>query len=179
MTDTYALAGEYVTAALMSVALPKEQRGTELDPLVVALPDGYASAAQNAAVEIVAGVFDSPSGNKAFLRSVLSRWAMKHQESSAPPEPAKPKTAHEFTIGFDVRTWTTFEAYDLTPEQVEMLESQTGDDLTAEALDLLRSLSLYESGRMSEVSTESDDAPDPFYEGNNPSLIHFDEVEVD
>lgn len=178
MTDTYALAGEYVAAALMSVALPKEQRGTELDPLVVALPDGYASAAQNAAVEIVAGAFGSPTGNKAFLRSVLRRWAMGRQES-APPEPPKPKTSHEFTVGFDVRTWTTFEAYDLTPEQVEMLESQTGDDLTAEVLDLLRSLSLYESGRMRKVSTESDDAPDPFYEGNNPSLIHFEEMEAD
>ena len=177
MTDAYTLAGSYATAALMSAALPKEQRGTELDPLVEGLPDGYASAAQNAAVEIVAGAFDSPTGNKAFLRSVLRRWAMTHQES-APPEPQKPKTAHEFTIGFNVRTWTTFEAYDLTPEQVEMLESQTGEDLTAEVLDLLRWLSLYESGRMSKVSTESDDAPDPFYEGNNPSIVYFDEVEA-
>ena len=124
MTNAHTLAGEYVTAALMSVALPKEQRGTELDPLVVALPDGYASAAQNVAVEIVAGAFDSPTGNKAFLRSVLRRWAMKHQTSTTPPEPPKPKTAHGFTVGFDVRTWTTFRAHDLTPEQVELLESQ-------------------------------------------------------
>lgn len=177
MTDVYTLAGSYATAALMSVALPKEQRGTELDPLVVALPDGYASAAQNAAVEIVAGAFDSPTGNKAFLRSVLRRWAIGRQESVAPPEPPKPKTAHEFTVGFDVRTWTIFRAHDLTPEQVEMLESQGGDEPTAEVLGLMRSL--LESGRMSKVSTESDDAPDPFYEGNNPSLIYFDEVEVD
>ena len=175
MTNVSTLAGEYVTAALMSVALPMEQRGTELDPLVVALPNGYASAAQNAAVEIVAGVFGSPTGNKAYLRSVLRRWAMKHQES-APPEPPKPKTTHEFTVGFDVRTWTTFRAHDLTPAQVELLESRCSDEPTAEVLGLMRSL--LESGRMSEVSTESDDAPDPFYEGNDPSIIDFEEVEA-
>lgn len=177
MTNVFTLAGEYVTAALMSVALPKEQRGTELDPLVIALPDGYASAAQNAAVEIVAGAFDSPTGNKAFLRTVLRRWAMKYQSSFPPPEPPKPKTAHEFTIGFDVRTWTTFRAHDLTPEQIEMLESRSDDEPTAELLDLMRSL--WESGRMDETLTETDDMPDPFYEGNNPNLMFFEEVEVD
>ena len=141
------------------------------------LAGSYASAAQNAAVEIVAGAFDSPTGNKAFLRTMLRRWATGRQKSTTPPEPPKPKTTYEFIVAFDVRTWTTFRAHDLTHEQVEMLESQAQSDTTAEALGLMRSL--FESGRMSEVLTESDDAQDPFSEYSNPSIIDFEEVEAD
>lgn len=168
--NTYALAGEYATAALMSVALPKEQRGTELDPLVVALPDGHASAAQNAAVELIAGAFDSPTGNKAFLRTMLRRWAMKHQES-APPEPPKPKTIHEIVVAFDVRAWVTFEADDLTPEQIEMLKADFQDETGGEALAAMRDL--LESGHMREIDFQTEDNLDPLSGYNNPSIIDF------
>jgi hypothetical protein len=67
-------------------------------------------------------------------------------------------------VGYNLRSWVSYEVKDATPEEIEILR---GDDDAALAL----GMELDEAGRLIEQSTDHDDNPEIFTEAVDASII--------
>jgi hypothetical protein len=73
-------------------------------------------------------------------------------------------TLTTIVIGYDTRTWTTFDVKDATPEEVEILAEQS-----EESVKLAQKLEA--DGRLAEINTQEEAGVDKFESHRDPQVV--------